>query len=579
MHGSRQTGGALYAACIAPPPCLAQPSILFLDEVDALAGPARGSGGSGGGSDDGGASRRLLVELMLLLNDAPAAAPRMLVCAATNRACDLVCMYHALQRLGSGLTQPEPQSCDSFLSPPQDPALLRRFDARIPVFLPSAGDRWAMLTAWLQGIDVDFRGGDDEEVDVEGACSSCASCRLWREDGTAQQQEKEDGCWQAARRGGNRVEATDLTPWQAVSRGDYSANGYCGRDGSGCCDGGSGVADGAGGGLSPREDCVSSAAAPGPGEGMSEVLNRLDGRCCDGSADGGGGDGCCAAGSENSRPLAPPLQQQQQRQQQWQPLVSRSWSACLGGEDVEREGRGVCDDDDAADQRSLCGAASARGEFCHTGDEPPRPEPDTPRFNATCPGGSHTPVTAAAAASLTCQRWLLEATDGWSGADLRLLVTDAAMAPVREAVPKLLLAATAAKASARTAVAAAAAANGPGMPCVATATATASATAAAAASCCEGSTGVAAGAACVLAPSDAAMPGVLPLPAEDMPVSCEERQQQQQQQAVRAAATASASASSSRVCVPPFVLRPVTRSDFAAALSRVRPAGSFFSSV
>ena len=53
--------------------------------------------------------------------------------------------------------------------------------------------------------------------------------------------------------------------------------------------------------------------------------------------------------------------------------------------------------------------------------------------------------------------WLLRETDGWSGADLRALAADAAMAPVWEAVPRLLLAAAAAAAAAAGTVTAAAA--------------------------------------------------------------------------------------------------------------------------
>jgi SpoVK/Ycf46/Vps4 family AAA+-type ATPase len=105
--------------------------ILFFDEIDALAPRRDGSGGSG--SDDSGA-RRLLTELLILLSDLPRAFPNVLVLAATNR----------------------PQDCD--------PALLRRFDARIPCGLPSAQDRRRLLLALLAGVPHSLAGNEAAAV-------------------------------------------------------------------------------------------------------------------------------------------------------------------------------------------------------------------------------------------------------------------------------------------------------------------------------------------------------------------------------------------------------------------------------
>lgn len=55
----------------------------------------------------------------------------------------------------------------------QDPALLRRFDKRVAVPLPGAPERLAMLTSWLEGIEVDFQI-DGADRDINGAVECCA---------------------------------------------------------------------------------------------------------------------------------------------------------------------------------------------------------------------------------------------------------------------------------------------------------------------------------------------------------------------------------------------------------------------
>ena len=98
------------------------PSILFMDECDALA-LSRDMSDNGGGAD--AASRRVLSELLMAMNDVGGApGGGVLVVGATNRAGDL------------------------------DPALLRRFSRKVHCGLPGPQARHGILTLLLRGVDI-----------------------------------------------------------------------------------------------------------------------------------------------------------------------------------------------------------------------------------------------------------------------------------------------------------------------------------------------------------------------------------------------------------------------------------------
>lgn len=144
--------------------------------------------------------------------------------------------------------------------------------------------------------------------------------------------------------------------------------------------------------------------------------------------------------------------------------------------------------------------------------------------------------------------WLLCETEGWSGGDLRLLAADAAMAPVWEAVPRLLAAAAGAAAAAAAATAAPAAAAAGAAAHADTPMAPSQPPQAALTEAGE------AGAAAGSGPASPCPPRPQPAP----PV-CEEEEEEEELQTPP----------------QPPLLRAVSSADFRAALQRVRPAGSF----
>ena len=103
------------------------PSILFMDECDALA-CSRDLGGAGGVVDT--ASRRVLSELLMVMNDVPSGPRGVLVVGATNRVGDL------------------------------DPALLRRFSAKVECGLPSPSARHGILTHYLRDVECVLAPGE-----------------------------------------------------------------------------------------------------------------------------------------------------------------------------------------------------------------------------------------------------------------------------------------------------------------------------------------------------------------------------------------------------------------------------------